>query len=135
MISGNDKMPHTKRETRQKARWYKVSRCSICTNFIWLRPIVLKDPVEAPEPRGKWVLCRSCYEALLVEMRRSSMSIHSPNRLRVAMGLVAAERSPRVYNVNAQQTFQREFMWGMWLIILFALMHAVIFVIILTVAR
>lgn len=139
MISGNNRMPDTKRQTGQKARWNKASRCSICTNVIRFQPIVLKDPIEAPEPRRKWVLCKSCHEALLEEMRRSSLSIHSPNRLRVAMGLVAAERSPEAYSINVrvreQQIFQREFVWGIRLIILFALLHAVILVIVLTATR
>lgn len=48
-----------------------------------------------PEPRLEWTLCGHCHDALLVEMRSSP--IRSPLRLRIAMGLVAAERSPRAY--------------------------------------
>jgi hypothetical protein len=83
------------------------------------------------------VLCKSCHEALLLEMRRSSL--RSPVRLRVAMGLVAAERSPTAYTVSPhlreQQEFQREFAWIVRLLVLFALWHLVIFIILLSVPK
>lgn len=137
MTPGNDGTFATRRETGQRGRWYKPVRCSICTNFIWLNPIALKEPVEAPEPRHEWVLCKPCHQALLVEMRRSS--IRSPARLRIAMGLVAADRSPTAYTMSTptreQREFQREFAWFMWLVVFFALLHLVIFVILLAVPR
>ena len=112
-------------------------RCSICTSFIWFHPIALKEPVGTPEPRHEWVLCKSCHEALLVEMRRSS--IRSPARMRIAMGLVAAERSPAAYQLSTpmreQQAFQREFAWVIWFMVLFTLLHLVIFVILLAVPK
>lgn len=106
-------------------------------SFIWLNPIALKEPAGAPEPRQEWVLCKSCHAALLVEMHRSS--IRSPARLRIAIGLVAAERSPKAYHMSTyireQQEFQREFAWVMRLLILFALLHLVILVILLAVPK
>lgn len=72
-----------------------------------------------------------------MEMRRSS--IRSPARLRIAMGLVAAERSPEAYNMSThtreQWEFQREFAWVMRLLVLFTLLHLVIFVILLAVPK
>ena len=136
MMPGNDVTTATRRETEQRGRWYKPIRCSICTSFIWFYPIVLKEPVEAPEPRFEWVLCKPCHKALLVEMRRSS--IRSPMRLRIAMGLVAAERSPKAYTgtrMSEHQVFQREFTWFVWAMVLFALFHVVIFVILWSVPR
>jgi hypothetical protein len=137
MMSGNGITIDTRRETGRRGRWYKPIRCSICTSFTWFHPIALKEPVGAPEPRQEWVLCKPCHEALLVEMRRSS--IRSPVRLRIAIGLVAAERSPSVYNMSThireQQEFQREFAWVMRLLILFTLFHLVIFVILLAVPK
>jgi len=106
-------------------------------SFIWLHPIVLKEPVEAPEPHQEWILCKPCHEALLAEMRRST--IRTPSRLRIAMGLVAAERSPKAYTMSAypgeRWEFEREFTWFMRLIILFGLLHLVIFVILLAVPK
>jgi len=136
-MPGNDLTDATGREIGQRGYWYKPIRCSICTRFIWFHPIVLKEPVEAPEPRHEWVLCKPCHEALLVEMHRSS--IRSSVRLRIAMGLVAAERSPNAYTINSpvreQQDFQREFVWGMRLLIFFALFHLVIFAILFAVPK
>jgi hypothetical protein len=126
-----------RQETGQRGRWFQRRRCSICTSFIWFRPIALQEPEGAPEPRQEWVLCRHCHEALLVEMRRSS--IRSPVRLRIAMGLVAAERSPRAYtigtSVHEQRAFQREFSWIMWLLALFTLLHLIILVILFAVPK
>ena len=136
MTQSNDVTVNTGRETRQRGHWYKPSRCSISMRLIWLQLIILNEPLEAPEPRQEWVLCKHCYEALLVELRRSSIS--SPLRLRIAIGLVAAERSPKAYtNKNSelreQQAFQREFAWFTWLLVLFTLLHLVIFAILFTV--
>ncbi len=133
MMPGNDGTVATRRETGQRGRWYKPVRCSICTSFIWFHPIAHKEPVEAPEPRYEWVLCKPCHKALLVEMRRSS--IRSPARLRIAMGLVAAERSPKTYHMREQREFQREFTWFVWLLVLFALLHLFILVILLAVPK
>ena len=133
MMPGNDGTVATRRETGQRGRWYKPVRCSVCTSFIWFHPIAHEEPVEAPEPRYEWVLCKPCHEALLVEMRRSS--IRSPARLRIAMGLVASERSPKTYHMREQREFQREFAWFVWLLVLFALLHVVILVILLAVPK
>ena len=130
-------MVATRRETGQRGRWYKPIRCSICTGLIWFHPIALKEPDEAPEPRREWMLCKACHQALLVEMNRSS--IRSPVRLRIAIGLVAAERSPRAYPTSTaspeQQAFEREFTWFKWLVIGFAALHLVILLIIWTAPR
>jgi hypothetical protein len=137
MLSGNDVPVSTGRETGQRGRWYKPVRCSICWSLIWFHPIALKEPVEAPEPRHEWVLCKPCHEALLLEMRRSIL--RSPVRLRIAMGLVAAERSPDAYIMNAQmpeqREFHRQFAWFVRLLVLFFLLHLVIFVILLAVPK
>jgi hypothetical protein len=73
-------------------------------------------------------------------MRRSS--IRSSARLRIAMGLVAAERSPGAYTssnmdapIGEQQAFQREFVWAMRLLILFAIWHLVILIILFAVPK
>jgi len=133
MIPGEDETVATRRMTRRGWQRFKPIRCAICTGYIWLRPIALKEPVEAPEPRHEWVLCSYCHKALLNEMRRSSLS--SPVRLRVAIGLVAAERSPYTYQMPEQQAFQREFTWFVWALVLFTFFHLFIFVILFAVPR
>ena len=137
MMPGDDGTHDTWQATGQRGYRYTLTRCSICTSVVWFHPIEIKEPVGAPEPRREWVLCKPCHEALLVEMRRSSL--HSPARLRIAMGLVAAERSPRAYEISTpmreQQAFQREFAWGIWFLVFFTLLHVVIFVILLAVPK
>ena len=133
MTPGNDEAVITGQITRRRWRRFKPIRCSICTGYIWLRPIVLKEPLEAPEPRHEWVLCSYCHKALLNEMRRSSVS--SPVRLRIAVGLVAAERSPYTYYMAQQKAFQREFSWFVWAMVLFTLFHVALFVILFAVPR
>jgi hypothetical protein len=72
-----------------------------------------------------------------VEMSRST--IRSSMRLRIAIGLVAAERSPKAYHMHRhpgeQWEFQREFTWFVWLLVLFGLLHLVILVILLAVPK
>ena len=137
MMPDKDLTDSAKQEIGQRVYWFKPNRCSICTGFILFHPIALKEPVEAPEPRHEWVLCKPCHEAFLVEMNRSS--IRSSMRLRIAIGLVAAERSPNAYSINTsmyeQQDFQREFAWGIGLLIFFAIFHIVIFAILFAVPK
>ena len=133
MLPENDVTLAPRRATAQRGHWYQPIRCSICTRLVWFRSIALKEPEEAPEPRLEWVLCKPCHEALLVEMHRSSL--RSPVSLRIAMGLVAAERSPKTYHMREQREFQREFTWFVWLLVLFALLHVAILVILLAVPK
>lgn len=85
----------TRNEELRRARKRASVRCSICDRRIWLNATQLMEPVGVPEPRQSWTLCKRCHELLLAEMRRSP--VLSPLRLRIAMGIVAAERSPYVY--------------------------------------
>ncbi len=148
MTPGNDVTDDSGQVTRRRSHWYNPGRCSICLRLLWLQLIILSERIEAPEPRQRWILCKQCYQALLVELHRSS--IRSPLRLRIAIGLVAAERSPQAHtsrysntdgqqeltrqaNSGEQQAFQREFAWFTWALVLFTLLHLVIFVILFTV--
>ena len=72
-----------------------IIHCSICRRRTWLNVTRLEEPLGVPEPRQTWMLCKRCYAALLVEMQRSP--VLSPLRLRIAMGIVAADRSPDAY--------------------------------------
>lgn len=83
----------TRRAELRKAR--PPVRCSICARHVWLNATHLIEPYGVPEPRQSWTLCNRCHTALLGEMERSP--ILSPLRLRIAMGIVAADRSPYVY--------------------------------------
>jgi hypothetical protein len=84
-----------------KAKKRSVAYCSICNNRIWFSPIRIREPEDVPQPRLAWVLCKECHGALLDEVRRSP--IRTPLRLRIAMGVVAAERWPHGYPTKIQQ--------------------------------
>ncbi|HEY0757117.1 MAG TPA: hypothetical protein VGD98_24400 [Ktedonobacteraceae bacterium] len=133
MIPGNDVTAVSKREIGSQKHWHRPTRCSICKSRIWFYPIALREPVGAPEPRRIWELCKACHGALLVEMRRSP--VRAPTRLRIAMGLVAAERSPEAYNISSHIREQREFAVIMWLLFLFGLLHLVIFLVLFAAAK
>ena len=68
-------------------------RCSICYQRIWAGAVTLKEPAEAPEPQQSWTLCKLCHPAVQAQFDRSPL--RTPIRLRVAVGLVAADRWPR----------------------------------------
>ena len=132
MIPGEDEVVAVRRVTRRGWQRVKPVRCAICTDYTW-RPIMLKEPLEAPEPRHEWMLCAYCFKALLNQMHRAPLS--SPVRLRVAVGLIAAERSPSGYCMSEQRAFQREFSWFVWAMVLFALFHLLIFVVLFSIPR
>ena len=115
-----------KKRTRQE--------CSICTSRIWFEAIPLIEPEGVPEPRRSWTLCKSCHRALLVELRRSP--IRSPLRLRIAMGLVAAERAPLAYPRSSSYMNDKRWIlflaWGFGIAMVF---HLILIVIIASIAR
>jgi len=130
MLPGNDVTTATRRGTIQKARRHKLIRCSVCTHAIWFHPIALQEPPGAPEPRRAWVLCHTCHEALLIRMRLSP--VRSPLRLRIALGLVAAERSPEAYGGSSHVRDQRRFIAIAWVLLIAMVLHLAIIVILAT---
>ena len=115
-----------KKRTRQE--------CSVCTSHIWFQAIPIIEPEGVPEPRRSWTLCKSCYRALLIEFRRSP--IRSPLRLRIAMGLVAAERAPLAY--PRSNSFMNDKRWIVvlaWGFGIAMLLHLVLIVMIASIAR
>jgi hypothetical protein len=97
---------------------------------IWLHPIALQEPPGAPEPHRAWVLCRHCHEVLLTQLRLSP--VRSPLRLRIALGLVAAERSPKAYSVNSHRRDQRRFIAIAWVLLLAMVLHLAVIVFLAT---
>jgi hypothetical protein len=67
-------------------------RCSICTGRLGDEVAYLDETGDVPAPRQSWTLCPTCDEAVREELARSP--IQGPLRVRIAVGLVAAERSP-----------------------------------------
>ncbi|HEX9055970.1 MAG TPA: hypothetical protein VF818_00420 [Ktedonobacterales bacterium] len=67
-------------------------RCSICTRRLRQHIAFLDETGDVPEPRQSWVFCAECDAAVRAELDRSPVT--GPLRLRIAVGVVAAERSP-----------------------------------------
>lgn len=111
-----------------------VARCAICRKRIWVGAITLYDPAEAPEPQQLWVLCKSCHAAVQAELERSPL--RGPMQVRVAVGLVAAERWPR-----ARRRFDGEREDRVWIAFLYwgfagaMLLHLVLIVLLAQLAR
>ncbi len=85
----------------RKRRSHTPLYCSVCTSRIWFDPADVLEPDDVPEPRLSWILCKVCYQALQVQLQKSP--VHSPFRLRIAMGLVASERWPHAYSTRVRE--------------------------------
>jgi len=68
-------------------------RCSICTQRLGRFLFFIEETGDVTEPRQSWVLCADCNAA--VHDRLEQSPVRSPMRLRVAIGLVASERTPQ----------------------------------------
>ena len=95
----------------RQSRKRVITRCSICERRTWNHSIPLVEPEGVPDPRQEWVLCNRCHQELLVQLRLSP--IQTPLRLRIAIGLVAAERSPYAYAPKRRPLTDRS-----WIIIM-----------------
>jgi hypothetical protein len=94
--AGGDLVVSERQEELRGDGKHAIVRCSICRRRTRLNTTYLhKEPPGVPEPRLSWALCKRCHAALQVEMERSP--VLSPLRLRIAMGIVAADRSPDAY--------------------------------------
>lgn len=103
------------------------ARCSICTRHIWFNPAYLIEPLGVPEPRRSWTLCKRCHTLLLAEMERSP--VLSPLRLRIAMGIIASDRSPYVYAPTHKPLTDRNWIVIIaWLFGIAMLLHLVLVV-------
>lgn len=125
--TGSESAATARRDELRKARKREKVRCSICTHRTWLRTFYLMEPAGVPDPRQTWSLCESCHAALLEEMRRSP--VRSPLRLRIAVGIVASERSPYVYAPSFKPLKERSWLIIIaWLFVITMLLHLAIIV-------
>ena len=120
-------------EESQQAGKKGVVRCSICTRRILSHATHLVEPLGVPEPRRSWTLCKRCSELLLIEMERSP--VLSPLRLRIAMGIVASERSPYIYAPTHKPLTERNWIVIIaWIFGIAMLLHLVLIVMIASIA-
>ncbi len=94
-----------------RPRKQNVVRCSICESRLRHNFIPLQEPDGVPAPRQEWTLCKRCHQELLNQLRLSP--VRTPLRLRIAIGLVAAERSPYTYAPRRKPLSDRS-----WIIIM-----------------
>ncbi|GCE04293.1 hypothetical protein KDAU_16220 [Dictyobacter aurantiacus] len=100
-MHSNESVVAVRHDDTGKRRSRAPQYCSVCTARIWFEPIEMVEPEGVPEPRLSWVLCRACHQLLQNEMTRSP--VRSPLRLRIAMGIVAAERWPHAYSTRVRE--------------------------------
>lgn len=114
-------------EESQQAERKGPVRCSICTRRTWFNATYLIEPLGVPEPRQSWTLCKRCHILLLAEMERSP--VLSPLRPRIAMGIVAADRSPYIYAPTHKPLTDRNWIVIIaWLFGIAMLLHLVLVV-------
>ena len=122
------------REDSRRAKHRIQERCSICTSRLRSGAVPLMEPEDVPEPRRSWVLCSECYQALLIEMRRSP--VRTPLRLRIAMGMVAAERWPESYSSSRLIMNDRKWIYFIaWGFVIAMIFHLALIVMIAAIAR
>ena len=111
IIRNSDPTAPLQSDKPERSRKQNVVRCSICEVRLWHNFIPLKEPDSVPAPRQEWTLCKRCHQELLEQLRLSP--VRSPLRLRIAIGLVAAERSPYTYAPRRKPMSDRS-----WIIIM-----------------
>ncbi len=82
-------------------------RCDICARRTGRDVAFLDETGDVPEPRRSWMLCPDCNSAVSAELARSPVA--TSLRVRVAVGIVAAERSPHA--IRKVRTGFREDAW------------------------
>ena len=111
IIRDGDPTVSLQKDKPRQSRKRAITHCSICKHRIWHYSIPLIEPEGVPDPRQEWTLCKRCHQELLVQLSLSP--VRTPLRLRIAIGLVAAERSPYAYAPTRKPLTDRA-----WIIIL-----------------
>jgi hypothetical protein len=74
-------------------RTISPTHCSICERRTSAPMVTLAESVAVSGSRQSWTLCRACADAVEAEMQRADL--RPSLRMRVAVAMVATERSPR----------------------------------------
>lgn len=133
IIRDGDPSVTFQRNKAHRPQKHLTIRCSICERRIWNNPVPLIEPEDVPEPRQEWTLCKRCHQELLVQLRLSP--VRTPLRLRIAIGLVAAERSPYTYAPTRKSLSDRSWILIMaWGFAIAMVLHLILIVMLATVA-
>lgn len=108
--------------------------CAICRKRLRHSIHFLEETGDVPGPRQSWALCDACNGAVREQMRQSPM--RGNLRLRVAIGLVATERTPAARRARfGQLTDQRWESLLFWAFLLFMLAHLALIVFVAYIAK
>lgn len=87
--------------------------CGICRRRLGKNVFFVEETGDVPEPHRSWVLCEACDKAVHQQMDLSP--VRSPLRLRIAVGLVAAERTPEArrgqFGQLSDEQWAKVFLW------------------------
>ena len=110
-------------------------RCSICNHRTWFDAVPVMEPESVPEQRLSWILCKTCYQALLIEMRRSP--VRTTMRLRICIGLVASERWHKAYPTTLRSVVsdRRWILFIAWGFIIAMILHLALIVMVAYIAK
>jgi hypothetical protein len=110
------------------------TRCSICQRRLGKAAHYLEETGDVPAPRQSWALCEACYGAVRAQM--AATALQSPVRLRIAVGLVASERTPAARRARFGEQSDRHWeRFLFWSFLLAMLAHLVLIVIVAAIAR
>ncbi len=101
--------------------------CGICRRRLGKTLFFVEETGDVPEPRRSWVLCEDCDAAVHQQVDHSP--VRSPLRLRVAVGLVASERTPEARRAHFGQLTDDE--WAkvfIWLFPITMIVHLAVIV-------
>ena len=133
IIRDGDSTVTLQKDKPHRTRKHSITRCSICERRTWYNSISPIEPEDVPEPRQEWSLCKRCHQELLVQLRLSP--VRTPLRLRIAIGLVAAERSPYAYAPTRKPLTDRSWIiimaWGFGIAMV---LHLLLIVMLATIA-
>ena len=133
IIRDGDSTAAFQRNKSHRPRKQSKIRCSICERRMWYNFIPLIEPEDVPAPRQEWTLCKRCHEELLDQLRISP--VQTPLRLRIAIGLVAAERSPYAYAPTRKPLSDRSWIIIMaWAFGVAMILHLALIVMLATIA-
>ncbi len=110
------------------------TRCTICERRLGRAIHFLDETGEVPEPRMSWALCDACNTAVREQITQSP--VRGALRLRVAVGLVATERTPAARRARIGQLSDQH--WEtllFWAFLLFMLGHLVLVVFVASIAK
>jgi hypothetical protein len=87
--------------------------CDICRRRLGKNIFFVEETGDVPDEKRAWTLCDECNDAVHAQLVDSP--VRTPLRLRVAVGLVAAERTPEARRSNfgqlTDESWVKVFLW------------------------